>query len=88
MEDRGVELLVSDGVLTIRGHKQERREERKSQVDRFERRYGSFQRSSRLPEAVAAERANATLRSAVLEITVQRVARTPKQRRKIAIRGT
>ena len=87
MEGRDVEVLVSDGVLTIRGHKQEQREERKADVYLSERRYGSFQRSFQLPNDVDPERANATLRSGLLKITLPKVARTPKQQKKIVIRG-
>jgi len=80
-------VLASDGVLTLRGRQQKQRGERKADVYLSERRYGSFQRSFQLPNDVDTQRASATLRAGLLKITVPEVARTPKQQRKIAIRG-
>ncbi len=66
-----LEVSVDDGLLTIRGERQEevQREEREGLV-RSERRYGAFYRAIPLPEGADENGIAATFRNGVLEITV------------------
>ena len=52
MDEKDISLAVKDGVLTIRGEKRHEHEEEKVNYRMMERRYGSFQRSLRLPDTV------------------------------------
>jgi HSP20 family protein len=45
MDEKNVEVRVSDGVLSIKGEKQEEREEKKKDYYLSERSFGSFQRT-------------------------------------------
>jgi HSP20 family protein len=64
--EKDVQISVSDGVLTIRA---ERREETQTRY-RSEFRYGSFERSVRLPSNADEQGARATYNKGILEITV------------------
>ena len=66
-----VEVSVDEGLLTIRGERQEEvlREEREGLV-RSERRYGAFYRAIPLPEGADENGISANFRNGVLEITV------------------
>jgi len=87
IDERDVELFVAGGVLTIRGHKREQREERRADYYVSERRYGSFQRSFQLPEDADAEHIAAAFRRGILTITLPKTPKARKQQRKIAIRA-
>jgi len=64
--EKDVQVSVSDGVLTIRA---ERREEKQAR-HRSEFRYGSFERSVRLPSNAEEQGIRADYSKGILEITV------------------
>jgi HSP20 family molecular chaperone IbpA len=64
--EKDVQVSVSDGVLTIRA---ERREEKQTRY-RSEFRYGSFERSIRLPSNADEQAAKASYDRGILSITV------------------
>jgi HSP20 family protein len=67
-----VKIKAEDGVLTISGEHEERKEE-KGEEERFirrERSYGYFSRSMALPEGVDPETIEATTADGVLEVKV------------------
>jgi len=49
MDEKNVEVNVSNGVLTIKGEKQEEKEEKKKDYYTRERTYGSFERNFEVP---------------------------------------
>lgn len=80
-----VEIELENHVLTIRGRKEETREENQDRrYHVWERRTGSFQRSFSLPRTVAADQIAATFEHGVLEI---RMPKAPEAKgRRIEIR--
>ena len=80
-----VEITADNGVLTVRGEKEERRVEGEGHHHIAERSYGSFTRSFQLPQGVDEERIEASFAHGVLTVTVPKAALP--QPRKIAIRG-
>ena len=70
MKPDEIDIKVEDGVLTVSGRHEERKEEKEKDYVRRERRYGSFSRSMTLPEGVAADDIDATCKDGVLEVTV------------------
>lgn len=75
-----VKLSVENNVLTIQGTKQQVAEERTDRVHRYERTYGSFERSFTLPGSVDANKINATYEHGVLTVTLPKVERAkPRQ---------
>ncbi|MCJ2137259.1 Hsp20/alpha crystallin family protein [Methylobacterium sp. J-026] len=86
LEETDVELLIADGVLTLRGGK--RAETTDTARGCSERSDGRFERSIALPVAVQEDKAEATFRDGVLTVTLPRGAAAPERRRRIPINGT
>jgi HSP20 family protein len=84
---KDVELTIRDDMLTLRGEKRE--EAQRNDKDRHvsERRYGSFQRSLRLPPDADAGRVEATCANGVLRITLPKSETARAREQKIDIRG-
>lgn len=64
--DRDVELTISEGILTVRAERQET----KTEANRSEFHYGSFQRSVSLPTNADADKVAATYTDGILQVTV------------------
>jgi HSP20 family protein len=64
-----VEIEIENNVLTIRGRKEETREEKtERRYHVWERRYGAFQRSFSLPRTISADRIAANFENGVLHV--------------------
>jgi HSP20 family protein len=61
---------VSDDAITISGERHQEHKEERGGVYRFERNYGLFYRMIPLPDGAMADRATASFKDGVLEITV------------------
>ena len=70
MKKDDVKVEVTDGHLTITGERKNDTEERKDNVYRCEREYGSFYRTVPLPEGVKLEDVKASFSDGVLEVSV------------------
>lgn len=70
IDEKDVSVTVANGMLTIRGAKEETREEKEKTYHLSERRYGTFQRSFRLPEGVDADRIEARFAKGVLSVAL------------------
>lgn len=81
------EIVTQDDILTIRGerHSDETRKEKGRQWT--ERAYGRFERSIRLPERAAVERATADFENGVLTVTVPKEADPKATPRRIEVRA-
>jgi len=69
VDPKNIDVQVVNGVLTVKGTREEKRESNKASLFRREIRYGSFERSISLPEGIKAENLNAVHRDGVLELT-------------------
>jgi HSP20 family protein len=79
MSEKDVELLVEDGVLTLRGEKKSESEDRdRGYSERF---YGRFERRIALPSGVEEEKAQAEFRDGVLTVTMPRTGEAERGRR-------
>lgn len=85
LDESDVEVLIEDGVLTLRGEK--RSETNDTARGYTERSYGRFERTIALPFAVEEDKAHATFRNGVLSVTLPRSAQAPASARRIAISG-
>ena len=70
-----VKLSLENNILTVRGEKQQRSEQRTERFHRFERSYGMFERSFALPSTVEAEKIQARHENGVLFISVPKAER-------------
>jgi HSP20 family protein len=68
LKDEDVEVNLQDGLLTIKGDKREKQEDKKKHYHRVERRFGAFCRSVQLPSGVNGDGVAATFKDGVLEV--------------------
>lgn len=87
MEDKEIDLTLANDVLTIKGEKKEEKEEKRRGYYRAERRYGSFQRSFRLPESVNQDKIEASFEKGVLTIVLPKSEEARKREKRIAIKA-
>lgn len=75
------EITLSEGTLTVRGQKRDKREQKGKDFFVSERRYGSFSRSFRLPDSVDEDKISANFDKGVLSIHLPKRAK-PKRKPK------
>ena len=83
MDEKDVEVLVDDGVLTIRGERKSETEDKDRHFS--ERYYGRFERVIPLPFAVEDGKAEASFKNGVLTVTLPRSETVEEPRKRIAI---
>jgi len=81
LDSSDFEVTLSGDVLTIKGEKKDEREENKAGAQYFERRFGAFARSIRLPFEAGEEKVDANYEKGVLKIRVPKPAEAVKARR-------
>jgi HSP20 family protein len=86
LQDRDIEIEVTDDVLTISGEKRDEREVKEDNFYRSERSYGSFRRQVALPPGVDTDNVEATFKEGVLQIAMPIKAATTSAR-KIEVRA-
>jgi HSP20 family protein len=69
VDPKNIDVKVVNGILTVKGTREEKRESDKASVFRREIRYGSFERAISLPEGIKAENLKAIHHDGVLELS-------------------
>jgi HSP20 family protein len=87
MDEKNVEVQLSNGNLTIKGEKKEEREEKKKDYYLQERRFGSFERTFGVPEGVDTDKIEANFKKGVLTITLPKKAEAQKPSKKIDVKA-
>jgi HSP20 family protein len=85
LEEKDVEVLLVDGVLTIRGEKKAEVEDKERQFS--ERFYGRFERQIPLGAEVEADKVEASFKNGVLGVTLPKSATAETKVKRIAING-
>jgi HSP20 family protein len=85
MKKEDVKVEVTDGHLAISGERKTEAEERKKDLYRCEREYGSFYRTVPLPDGVKLEDVKATFADGVLEVSVPLPAKPQAKVRQVEI---
>jgi HSP20 family protein len=88
MSESNVEVVASNGVLTIKGEKKEEKEEKKKDYHLSERHYGSFERRMQIPEDVEADKIEAAFKKGVLTVTLPKKPEAHKPAKKIEVKAT
>ena len=70
VDQKDIAVTLDDGVLTIKGEKEEKKEEKHARYHRLERSYGAFSRALRLPATVDASKTTAAFKDGVVTITL------------------
>jgi HSP20 family protein len=86
LDEKDVSLTVQNGVLTIEGEKKLEHEEEKENYHVMERRYGTFQRSLRIPDTVNEDKIEAHFEKGVLRIVLPKRPEVTAEQRKIEIK--
>jgi len=87
MDEKNIEVKVSNGMLTFKGEKTEEKEEKGKDYYLSERSYGSFQRSFPIPDVVDSNKIEASFAKGLLTIKLPKSAEAQKNEKKIAVKS-
>jgi HSP20 family protein len=85
LTESDLSLEVKDDVLTIKGQKEERSEDKDKHYYRVERSYGSFQRTLALPDDAIGDEIKANLDNGVLRLEIPRRETATQEVKRISI---
>lgn len=85
LDEKNVEVRLANGELTIRGEKQEEKEEKKKDYYLHERHFGSFERCFHVPEGVDTDKIEASFKMGVLTVTLPKKPEARKLEKKIEV---
>jgi HSP20 family protein len=74
VESKDVSVSLEGDMLTIKGEKEQKKEEKDERLHRVERSWGAFMRSVRLPTPVDGGKVTATFKNGVITITLPKAA--------------
>jgi HSP20 family protein len=80
VDPKAVEITADQGVLTIRGQREDTRKESREGYRRVERITGEFQRRFSLPESADAQNIKAKFVNGVLEVAIPKLAQVQPRR--------
>ncbi len=86
MDEKDIEVNISDEMLTVRGEKKAEREEKKKDYYLSERTYGSFHRAVPLPPGINTDKAEATFKKGVLTIRLPKTEEAKSRMRRIEVK--
>ena len=87
LDEKDIEVALSDDTLTVKGEKKEETEEKKKDYYLSERRYGAFQRSFQVPAGTDAGKIDAHFKKGVLTINMPKTREARTKVKKIAVTG-
>ena len=85
VDPKDVEVNLTGNVLTVKGEKKAEREEKKADLYRVERSFGSFSRSFSLPGDVRTDDVKATYKDGILNLRLPKTEPTKKKAIKIDV---
>jgi HSP20 family protein len=86
VDEKDVEVTLTDDVLTIKGEKKAEHEQKNGDASYMERRYGAFSRSLRLPFAIKDGDIDAKYDKGVLSIRIPKPAEAQRNVRRIEVK--
>ncbi len=87
MDEKSIEVKISNGSLTIKGEKQEEKEEKKKSYYLHECHFGSFERRFTLPDGVDTNKIEAAFKKGVLTVTLPKKPEAQKPSKKIEVKA-
>ncbi len=85
VDEKDIEVTLSDNVLTIKGEKKAESEKEEKNFHVVERSYGSFRRSLTVPFDAGAEEIEAKFENGVLKVTLPKPPEVEAKTRKIPV---
>jgi len=87
MDEKNIEVKLADGGLTIKGEKQDEKEEKEQDYYLQERSYGVFERSFAVPEGVDTDKIEANFSKGVLTVTLPKKPEAINPEKKIEVKA-
>ena len=87
IDEKNVEVKLANGLLTIKGEKQDEKEEKKKDYYMRERSFGSFERTFQVPDGVDSDKIDASFKKGVLTVTLPKSVEAQKSEKKIAVKA-
>ena len=87
MDEKNIEVKIANGRLTIKGEKQEEKEEERQDYYLRERSFGSFERTLPVPDGVELDEVDASFKKGVLTVTLPKTAEAQKAEKKITVKA-
>jgi len=85
MDEKDINVSLSNGILTLKGEKKSEMEEKKMDFHRVERSFGAFHRSLQVPAEIDPEKIKASFKNGVLNLTLPKTVQARESVRKIPI---
>ena len=86
IETKDVDIIITGDRLTIKGEKQQEKEEKEENRYRSERYYGAYQRVIDLPVSIEEDKTEATFSKGILTITLPKVEKVKRKQIKIKVK--
>ena len=86
IDEKNVEVKVANGVLTIKGEKNQEKEEKKKDYYLRERNFGSFERSFQVPDSVDSDKIEASFKKGVLTVSLPKKPEAQKATKRIDVK--
>jgi HSP20 family protein len=86
IDEKGIELNVQDGLLTLQGEKEAEKEEEGKTFHRVERSFGSFRRILQLPADADEGSVTAAMKDGVLTVDIAKTKQNTKSAKRIDIK--
>ena len=83
MDEKNIEVKIANGMLTIKGEKQEEKQDYYIR----ERSFGSFERTFPVPDGVELDKVDASFKKGVLTVTLPKTAGAQKTEKKITVKA-
>ena len=87
LDEKNIEVKLSNGMLTIKGEKTEEKEERNKDYYVSERRFGSFSRSFQMPPSVDTGKIEAHFSKGILTVELPKSAEAVKNEKTIEVKA-
>lgn len=85
MDEKDVEVFLTENTLTLKGEKQEEKEDKGKDYYHMERSYGSFNRVIPLPKGIDTKKVKATFKNGVLTVKLPKTEEAKEKGKKIPI---
>ena len=86
MNEKDIDVTLSNNVLTLRGEKKQEKEEKEGQYYHVERSFGSFHRDIPLPCEIESDKVHASFKNGVLKIRLPKCPEVQKKAKRIEIK--
>ena len=70
IDEKDLDITIAGGMLSVKGEKKKETKEESETYHRIERTYGSFQRTFTIPDAVDADKVDATYKDGILKLFI------------------